>query len=279
MDLSTASAVVTGGASGLGHATAAALIEVGAHVVVVDLPDAGGSGGSDGSADTGGSGGAAVPESPRAAAVAALGERATFHPGDVTDPQVLRSAVEQAQAQAPLRAAISCAGIATPGKLLDRSGPLPAEQFMKVLAVNTGGTVNLMTAAAEAMTQNQLLGGEGGDRGVLINTASVAAFDGQIGQISYSASKGAVASLTLPAARELARHSIRVMTIAPGLFETPMMDGLPEAARESLRAKTLHPARLGRPEDYARTVLQILENPMLNGETIRLDGAVRLDPK
>ena len=272
MDLSSASAVVTGGASGLGHATAAALIEAGAHVVVVDLPDAAGRPDADSSRERSLSG-------PRADAVAALGERATFLPGDVTDPQVLRRAAQQAQTQAPLRVAVSCAGIATPGKLLGREGPLPAEQFMKVLAVNTGGTVNLMTAAAGVMRQNQPCGREGGDRGVLINTASVAAFDGQIGQISYAASKGAVASLTLPAARELARHAIRVMTIAPGLFETPMMDGLPEAARESLRVKTLHPARLGQPEDYARTVLQILENPMLNGETIRLDGAVRLDPK
>lgn len=257
MDLTTTSAVVTGGASGLGYATAKALVESGAQVVVVDLPDA------EGSAD-------------RAEAVASLGDSAHFHPGDVTDPQTSADAVALAVEQAPLRTAVSCAGIATPGKLLGRKGPLPGEQFMKVLAVNTGGTVNLMTAAAAAMQHNEPLRG---DRGVLINTASVAAFDGQIGQIAYSASKGAVASLTLPAARELARHAVRVMTIAPGLFETPMMAGLPVAARESLRAKALHPARLGQPGDYAQLVLQIIANPMLNGETIRLDGAVRLEPQ
>ena len=257
MDLTHASAVVTGGASGLGYATAKALTEAGAQVVVVDLPDA------DGATD-------------RADAVAQLGASAHFHPGDVTDPQTSSDAVAAAGELAPLRAAISCAGVATPGKLLGRRGPLPAEQFMKVMAINTGGTVNLMTAAAAAMQDNEPVGE---DRGVLINTASVAAFDGQIGQISYAASKGAVASLTLPAARELAGSAIRVVTIAPGLFETPMMAGLPDAARESLRAKTLHPARLGRPEDYARTVLQIIANPMLNGETIRLDGAIRLEPQ
>lgn len=258
MDLTHTSAVVTGGASGLGYATAKALSEAGAQVVVVDLPEA------EGSTD-------------RADAVAALGEGAQFHPGDVTDPQTSIDAVAAAAERAPLRAAISCAGVATPGKLLGRKGPLPAEQFMKVLAINTGGTVNLMTAAAAAMQENEPT--ETGDRGVLINTASVAAFDGQIGQISYAASKGAVASLTLPAARELARSAIRVMTIAPGLFETPMMAGLPEAARESLRAKTLHPPRLGRAEDYAQMAIQILANPMLNGETIRLDGAIRLEPQ
>ncbi|GFZ76966.1 SDR family NAD(P)-dependent oxidoreductase [Nesterenkonia alkaliphila] len=256
-DLTGTSAVITGGASGLGYATAQALVEAGAQVVVIDLPDA--------------------PDSTsRADAVAALGEAAQFHPGDVTDPQTSIDAVAAAAARGPLRTAVSCAGVATPGKLLGRKGPLPAETFMKVLAINTGGTVNLMTAAAAVMAENELAGE---DRGVLINTASVAAFDGQIGQIAYSASKGAVASLTLPAARELAAHAIRVVTIAPGLFETPMMAGLPEDARESLRAKTLHPARLGKPEDYAQTVLQIIANPMLNGETIRLDGAIRLEPK
>lgn len=257
MELSGASAVVSGGASGLGHATAQALIDAGAHVVVVDLPDAAGS-------------------TERSEVVSALGGRAVFCPGDITDPATSREAVAAAVEKGPLRVAVSCAGVATPGKLLGRSGPLSSEQFMRVLAINVGGTVNLMTQAAAAMQENEPSAGE---RGVLINTASVAAFEGQIGQIAYAASKGAVASLTLPAARELARHAIRVMTIAPGLFETPMMAGLPEEAKESLRAKTLHPARLGVPGDYAQLVMHIAANPMLNGETIRLDGAIRLEPR
>ncbi|MBE1515286.1 SDR family NAD(P)-dependent oxidoreductase [Nesterenkonia halotolerans] len=257
MDLFGASAVVTGGASGLGHATARALVEAGAQVVVVDLPDAGGS-------------------ARRTEAVASIGENAVFWPGDVTEPDTLRDAVAAAVERAPLRAAVSCAGIAAPGKLVGRTGPLSHSEFMKVLSVNVGGTLNLMSHAAEAMRGNAP---SGGDRGVLINTASVAAFEGQIGQISYAASKGAVASMTLPAARELAGDGIRVVAIAPGLFETPMLAGLPEKARESLLAKALHPARLGKPEDFAELVMAILANPMLNGETIRLDGAVRLEPR
>lgn len=257
MELQGSSAIVTGGASGLGHATAQALIAAGAHVVVVDLPDA-------------------APSQDRAEAVAALGGSASFFPGDITDPSTGREAVAAAAERGPLRVAVSCAGVATPGKLLGRGGPLSQEAFMRVLAINAGGTLNLMTHAAEAMQDNEASAGE---RGVLVNTASVAAFEGQIGQIAYAASKGAVASMTLPAARELARHAIRVMTIAPGLFETPMMAGLPEEAKESLRAKTLHPARLGRPEDYAELVMHIVGNPMLNGETIRLDGAIRLEPR
>ncbi|WP_218222151.1 SDR family NAD(P)-dependent oxidoreductase [Nesterenkonia sp. Act20] len=257
MDLEGASAVVTGGASGLGHATARALVEAGAQVVVVDLPDAAGS---------------AV----RAEAVASLGENAVFWPGDVTEPDTLLGAVSAAVERAPLRAAVSCAGIATPGKLVGRTGPLSHSEFMKVLSINVGGTLSLMSHAAEAMRGNAP---SAGDRGVLINTASVAAFEGQIGQISYAASKGAVASMTLPAARELAGDGIRVVAIAPGLFETPMLAGMPEKARESLRSKALHPARLGEPEDFAALVMAILANPMLNGETIRLDGAVRLEPR
>lgn len=257
MELSGASAIVSGGASGLGHATAQALIAAGAQVVVVDLPDAEG-------------------RTERADTVASLGDGAAFCAGDITDPATSRDAVQMAVVRGVLRVAVSCAGVATPGKLLGRAGPLSQEQFMGVLAINVGGTVNLMSQAAAAMQDNDPAAGE---RGVLINTASVAAFEGQIGQIAYAASKGAVASLTLPAARELARHAIRVMAIAPGLFETPMMAGLPEEAKESLRAKTLHPARLGQPEDYARLVMHIVANPMLNGETVRLDGAIRLEPR
>jgi len=171
---------------------------------------------------------------------------------------------------------VNCAGVATPGKLVGRDGPLSAEVLARVLAINTVGTVAMMAQAAAAMKEQEPFGE---DRGVIVNTASVAAYDGQIGQIAYSASKGAVVSLTLPAARELASSQIRVVTIAPGLMETPMMAGLPEAAREALATKTPHPARLGRPEDYALLVEQIVSNPFLNGEVIRLDGAVRLEPR
>lgn len=257
MELTQASVIITGGASGLGAATARTLHDAGAHVVVVDLPDAEGQ-------DT------------RAQAVASIGERAQFHPGDVTDPQTATEAVEAAQKLGTLRVMVNCAGVATPGKLVGRSGPLDLDTFNKVLAINTSGTLNFMAQAAAAMKSNELTGE---DRGVVINTASVAAFEGQIGQIAYAASKGAVASMTLPAARELASSAVRVVTIAPGLFQTPMMAGLPDAAREALQAKTLHPPRLGNAEDYALMVSQVLANPMLNGEVIRLDGAVRLEPR
>lgn len=257
MDLKNASAIVTGGASGLGHATARRLAKAGAAVVVVDLPDREG-------------------ETLRADAVASLGERARFVPGDVSQEAAAEAAVAAAAELAPLRVLVNCAGVATPGKLVGREGPLPAETLARVLAINTVGTVNFMARAAQAM-QGQELWGE--DRGVIVNTASVAAYDGQIGQIAYAASKGAVVSMTLPAARELAQSAIRVVTIAPGLMETPMMAGLPEAAREALATKTPHPARLGRPDDYALLVEQIVTNPFLNGEVIRLDGAVRLEPR
>ncbi|GAA3067006.1 MULTISPECIES: SDR family NAD(P)-dependent oxidoreductase [Actinomycetes] len=261
MDLTQASAIVTGGASGLGRETAQMLHDAGAGVVVVDLPDDG---------ETGPDG------VKRTEAVARLGHRARFCPGDVTDPETALRAVAEAQELGPLRVVVNCAGVATPGRLVGRGGPLPLEGFMKVLSINVGGTVNMMAQAAAAMRENEL---DGEDRGVLISTASVAAFEGQIGQVAYAASKGAVASMTLPVARELASSQIRSVTIAPGLFETPMMAGLPEAARESLASKTPHPARLGRPADYALLVRQIIENPMLNGEVIRLDGAVRLEPR
>lgn len=257
MDLQGASAIVTGGASGLGHATARRLADAGAAVVVVDLPDREG-------------------EPLRADAVAALGDRARFVTGDVTREETADEAVAAALEAGPLRVLVNCAGVGTPGKLVGREGPLPAEVLSRVLAINVVGTVTMMGRAAAAM-RGQELWGE--DRGVIVNTASVAAFDGQIGQIAYAASKGAVHSLTLPAARELASSQIRVLTVAPGLMETPMMAGLPDAARESLATKTPHPARLGTPEDYALLVEQIVSNPFLNGETIRLDGAVRLEPR
>ncbi len=253
MELDGASAVVTGGASGLGLAAARRLTADGAQVVVLDLPTSQGE-----------------------AAAAELGSRATFVPGDVTRTQDVAAAVEAATSRGPLRVAVSCAGVATPGRLVGRDGPLPLEQLLGVVTVNLGGTVNLAAQAAAAMAQTEEVDGE---RGVIVNTASVAAFEGQVGQIAYAASKAGVVGLTLPAARELAASLIRVVTIAPGVFETPLLAGLPEAARESLEAKTLHPRRLGRAEEFGALVGHIVANPMLNGETIRLDGGIRLEPR
>lgn len=257
MDISGASAIVTGGASGLGRATARRLSDAGASVIVVDLPQ------SDGLAYT-----------------AELGGDARFIPGDVTDPQQMAAAVEAAMAAGPLRVAVNCAGIGTPGKVLGRNGVLPLEDFARVIQVNLIGTFNVSRLAAQAMAETEpVTAGGTAERGVIINTASVAAFDGQIGQPAYAASKGGVAAMTLPLARELSRHLIRVVTIAPGIFETPMMAGLPQEAQDSLAAQVPHPSRLGRPEEYAALAAHIIENQMLNGETIRLDGAIRMGPR
>ena len=258
MQLFGASAIVTGAASGLGRATARRLIDAGAEVVLVDLPSSGG-----------------------LAYAGELGDNAHFVPGDVTDPEQMQGAVEAAMAAAPLRVAVNCAGIGTPGKVLGRNGVLPLEDFNRVIQVNLVGTFNVtrLAAAAMAETDPAVDGGGTSERGVIINTASVAAFDGQIGQPAYSASKGGVAAMTLPLARELSRHLIRVMTIAPGIFETPMVAGLPQDAQDSLAAQIPHPSRLGRPDEYASLVDHIIANPMLNGETIRLDGAIRMGPK
>ena len=258
MQLSGASAIVTGAASGLGRATAHRLIDAGAEVVLVDLPSSGG-----------------------LAYAGELGDNAHFVPGDVTDPEQMQGAVEAAMAAAPLRVAVNCAGIGTPGKVLGRNGVLPLEDFNRVIQVNLVGTFNVTRLAAAAMAETEPVtdGGGTSERGVIINTASVAAFDGQIGQPAYSASKGGVAAMTLPLARELARHLIRVVTIAPGIFETPMVAGLPQDAQDSLAAQIPHPSRLGRPDEYASLVDHIIGNSMLNGETIRLDGAIRMGPK
>lgn len=217
-----------------------------------------------------------LPSSRGAEAAAEIGPRAVFVPTDVTSVDDVAAAVAAASERAPLRVVVNCAGVATPGKLVGRDGPLDLEAFLRVVAINLGGTVNVSAQAAAAMLGSDDVDGE---RGVIVNTASVAAFEGQIGQIAYAASKAGVVGLTLPAARELAQARIRVVTIAPGVFETPMMAGLPEAARESLVGKTLHPRRLGRAEEYAALVAHVVANPMLNGETIRLDGAIRMEPR
>lgn len=253
MDLTNTVALVTGGASGLGRATTERLLAAGAQVVMVDLN-------------------AEVGEQ----AAAELGDAAHFVTADVTNEEQVQAAVDTATGLGALRVVVNCAGVATPGKLVSRKGPLPLEAFQKVLNINIVGTVNVCRLAAAAMQEQEA---DGEERGVIINTASVAAFDGQIGQIAYSASKGAVASVTLPMARELAASLIRVVTIAPGIFETPMMAGLPAEAQESLGKSVPHPARLGKPAEYAQLVESIVANPMINGETIRLDGAIRMAPK
>ncbi|MCM6763862.1 SDR family NAD(P)-dependent oxidoreductase [Rathayibacter sp. ZW T2_19] len=247
MRLDGMAALVAGGASGLGAATAIALHDAGARVHVLDLPAA---------LDR-----ADLPD----------GVRAT--PGDVLDSEAVARAVSAA---GELRIAVSCAGIATPGRLLGRDGPLALEDFERVLRVNTVGTLNVLRLAAASIAEREPLEGE---RGVLVTTSSVAAFEGQIGQAAYAASKGAVAALTLPLARELAAVLIRVVSIAPGTFDTPLLAALPEAARQALGGATPHPARLGRPSEFAALVRHIVENPMLNGEVVRLDGALRLPPR
>jgi NAD(P)-dependent dehydrogenase (short-subunit alcohol dehydrogenase family) len=245
--------LVTGGGSGLGAATAAMVVEAGGSVVVADV------------------------DADRGKQVADdLGERARFVAADVTDEDSVRAAVAAA-AEGGLGAAVSCAGIAPAERVLGRQGPHSLARFVTVVQVNLVGTFNLTRLAAEAMAGNQPLAD--GERGVIVNTASVAAFDGQIGQAAYSASKAGVAGMTLPVARELARVGIRVMAIAPGIFDTPMLAAMPDQVRASLGAQVPFPSRLGQPEEYAALVRHILENRMLNGETIRLDGAIRMAPK
>jgi len=251
MQLEGAVALVTGGASGLGLATARRLAAGGARVVVVDLP------GADGES-----------------AAKELG--GVFAPADVTDEDAVTAALDAADGLGPLRVVVSCAGIGTPGKVLGREGVLPLSTFERVVRVNLVGTFNVIRLAAERIARTEPVGEE---RGVLVCTASVAAFDGQIGQAAYSASKAGVAGMTLPIARELASSWIRVVSIAPGLFDTPMLAGLPQEARDSLGRQVPHPARLGRPEEFAQLVEQVVANPMLNGETIRLDGAIRMAPR
>jgi NAD(P)-dependent dehydrogenase (short-subunit alcohol dehydrogenase family) len=249
--------LITGGGSGLGAACARLFTSAGANVLIADVND-----------ETG------------ERLVGELGARARFAHTDVTDESSGQAAVEAARAAfGRLDGAINCAGIAIAERTTGKQGPHPLGAFARVIQVNLIGTFNMVRLAASAMALNQPQPGSSGERGVIVNTASVAAFDGQIGQAAYAASKGGVAALTLPVARDLARHGIRVMTIAPGIFDTPMLAGLPEPARQSLGEQVPFPARLGRPEEYAALARHIVENEMLNGEVIRLDGAIRMAPK
>ncbi len=291
MDVKGCVALITGGASGLGAATARRLFEAGASVVLLDLPA---SAGEDLAAELNAGRGAAgrdpaptlaTPVTQPDAGTPPAGEghvqRAVFVPADVTDEAQVQAAVDAAAALGPLRIVVNCAGIGTPGKVLGRDGVLPLATFNRVIQINLIGTFNVtrLAAAAMAATEPALTALGGPERGVIINTASVAAFDGQIGQPAYAASKGAVAAMTLPLARELARSLIRVVTIAPGIFETPMMAGLPQEAQDSLGHQVPHPSRLGRAAEFANLAAHIVDNAMLNGETIRLDGAIRMGPK
>ena len=271
MDTNGTVALITGGASGLGAATARRLFDAGASVVLIDLPS---SAGAAFAAELNGAGSGAGRGDGE-------GRTAVFVPADVTSEADVRAAVDTAVALGPLRIVVNCAGVATPGKVLGRDGVLPLDAFSRVIQVNLIGTFNVLRLAAEAMAATEPASTElgGPERGVIINTASVAAFDGQIGQPAYAASKGAVAAMTLPIARELARSLVRVVTIAPGIFETPMMAGLPQDAQDSLGRQVPHPSRLGKPAEYANLVAHIVDNAMLNGETIRLDGAIRMGPK
>ena len=252
MDIQGIAALVTGGGSGLGAATAEALAAAGARVAVLDL-DAG-----------------------NAAAVAARIGGASAS-GDVADPAAVEAALDAAAALGPLRLVVNCAGIAPPARVVGKNGPHDLALFERVVRVNLIGTFNVMRLAAARMAALDPVGADG-ERGLVVNTASIAAFEGQVGQCAYAASKAGVVGLTLPAARELARSGIRVVTIAPGLIQTPMMDGLPPAAQEALRSMSLFPKRLGHADEIARLVLAIAANPLLNGETIRADGALRLPP-
>ena len=250
MEIKDAVAVVTGGASGLGLATTKRLLDRGASVVVIDLRGE--------------------------EAVAALGDRARFVETNVTDEVAVGKALDVAESMGPVRINVNCAGIGNAAKTLSKDGPFPLDAFKKVVEVNLIGTFNVLRLSAERIAKNEPLGEE---RGVIINTASVAAFEGQIGQAAYSASKGGVVGMTVPIARDLSREFIRVCTIAPGLFKTPLLAGLPEEAQRSLGQQVPHPARLGDPDEYGALAVHIVENPMLNGETIRLDGAIRMAPR
>jgi NAD(P)-dependent dehydrogenase (short-subunit alcohol dehydrogenase family) len=250
VEIKDAVAVVTGGASGLGLATTKRLLDAGAQVVVIDLR------GDE--------------------AVAELGDRAKFVEANVTDEAAVGKALDVAESLGPLRINVNCAGIGNAVKTLSKDGPFPLDAFKKVVEVNLIGTFNVLRLSAERIAKTEPIGEE---RGVIINTASVAAFEGQIGQAAYSASKGGVVGMTVPIARDLSRELIRVVTIAPGLFKTPLLGSLSEEAQQSLGNQVPHPARLGNPDEYGALAVHIIENPMLNGEVIRLDGAIRMAPR
>ncbi len=253
MKLEGISAIVTGGASGLGAATAKRIARDGAHVLVVDLNDQQGE------------------------SVAAEVNGGYIH-ADVTDTEQVQAAVDAAMEMGPLRALVNCAGIGPPGRTVDRDGnPHDLGHFETVLRINLTGTFNCIRIAAAAMSHVDVT--ENGDRGAIVNTASVAAYDGQIGQAAYSASKGGIVGMTLPVARDLAALQIRVNTIAPGIIDTPLLAGLPEQARESLGQQVLHPKRLGRPDEFAELAHLLLTHGYMNGETIRMDGGIRMGPK
>ncbi|MFB5283926.1 3-hydroxyacyl-CoA dehydrogenase [Peribacillus sp. Hz7] len=254
MNIQDSIAIVTGGASGLGKATVQHIVENGGKAVILDLFEENG-----------------------AQLAKQYGESVLFVKTDVTKEEDVQRAVDQAvQRFGQINTVVNCAGIAIAKKVLSRRGIHELEAFSKVISVNLIGTFNVIRLAAEKMAQNEA--NESGERGVIINTASVAAFEGQIGQVAYSASKGGVAGMTLPLAREFASNGIRVVSIAPGLFHTPMVDALPEEAMIALGKMVPFPSRLGYPEEYAKLAESIITNPMLNGETIRLDGAIRMQP-
>jgi NAD(P)-dependent dehydrogenase (short-subunit alcohol dehydrogenase family) len=255
MDISEKAFVVTGAGSGLGAAVATMLVGAGAKVLIADVNEAAG-----------------------AAQAEALGQGAVFCRTDVTSATDGQAAIDTAlKAFGRLDGLVNCAGVAPGEKIAGREGPHDLDSFSRAIQINLIGTFNMLRLAADAMVK--AAPGPDGERGVIINTASIAAFDGQIGQAAYAASKGGVAALTLPAARELARHGVRVVTIAPGIFETPMMAGLPLDVQDSLGASVPFPSRLGKPAEYAALVRHICENTMLNGEVIRLDGALRMAPR